>query len=258
MLSFRFILLFMCQLENVYMLLLTVRVPKGPENYNPTRPGSRVLWEPDAARHTSMNYLPKPRPNPSWTRPEPDPPRACIVFLIHLLSHAAAPGLRLCLPLPMKLAARLTLHHTWTAMIHNNKTIYNLQPARNVFYKKRKPEAQPDPAHLRIYSAWTWPEPAGPVGFVGLARPIENSTHSVHCCSPSIHPLSECSNLVSFSLRPPPWKNPSLLYLVSSHRPEQAPPAMFLYQLCWGFYNYSHAAGMTEGSDCITTFQRSW
>lgn len=37
--------------------------------------------------------------------------------------------------------------------------------------------------------------------------------HTVHCCSASIHPLSECS---------------SLLLLVSLHRPEHAPPTVFL------------------------------
>ena len=59
------------------------------------------------------------------------------------------------LPLPMKQAARLTLHHTWTAMIHNKQyIIYNLQEM--CFIKK---EARPNPAHLRIPSA----------------RPIENS-----------------------------------------------------------------------------------
>ena len=42
-------------------------VLNGPENYNPT---PVLKPEPDAARHTSMNCLPKP-----------DPPRVCNVSL---------------------------------------------------------------------------------------------------------------------------------------------------------------------------------
>ena len=42
------------------------RVLNGPENYNPTRPAPLVFkCQPDAARHTSMNCLPEPGPNPT-------------------------------------------------------------------------------------------------------------------------------------------------------------------------------------------------
>ena len=60
------------------------------------------------------------------TRPERDPPARLHCFLIHLLSYAAASGLRL--TLPVKQAARLTVHRTWPAMIHNKQyLIYNLR-----------------------------------------------------------------------------------------------------------------------------------
>ena len=108
--------------------------------------------------------------------PNPTPARACIVFLIHLLSHAAASGVRL--P-PMR--QHPDLLSTTPEHYDSQQTIYNLQPARNVFYKKRKPEAQPDPDHLRILSTRTRPKPAGPVGFVGPGRPVENSRTEYLC-----------------------------------------------------------------------------
>ena len=125
---------------------------------NLTRPGPCVFKpEPDAARHAIMNCL-----------PEPDPPCACIVFLLHLFLYAAASGL--CLPLPMKQAARLTLHHTWTSMIHNKQyIIYNLQ---EMCFIKKEARGPTRPGSLVFFR----PEPAGLVGFVGPAWPVENST----------------------------------------------------------------------------------
>lgn len=67
-------------------------------------------------------------------------------------------------------------------------------------------------------------------------------SHLVYCCRTSNHLLSE--------IGPPPEK-PSLLWLVSPHRPEQAPPSVFLHLLCWCFTNHGHDGGMAEGSDCI-------
>ena len=95
------------------------RVLNRPENYNLTDP-ARGFLRPNPTQPDTPAWI--VCTNPAQT----PPPCACIVFLIHLLSYAAASGLRL--PLPMKQAARLTLHHTWTAMIHNKQyIIYNLQ-----------------------------------------------------------------------------------------------------------------------------------
>ena len=67
--------------------VIQVRVLNGPENYNPTRLSPHVL---------------SPEPNPTHqhelsarTQPEHNPPRSCIVFLIHLLSWLdSQPGYR--------------------------------------------------------------------------------------------------------------------------------------------------------------------
>ena len=135
------------------------RVFKGPENYNLTQPGPRVFKpEPHAARHTSMNCLPEP----AQTRP---PTR------LHCFPHTpviSCSGIR-CASAPMK--QQPDLLSTTPEHDDSQQTIYNLQPARNVFYKKRKPEARPD----RLICVFFRPEPVGPVGFVGPARPVENS-----------------------------------------------------------------------------------
>ena len=80
-----------------------------------TRPGPRVFKpKPNAARHTRMNCL-----------PEPDPPAR-----LHCFPHTlviVCSGVRSA-SAPSNEAAKLTLHHTWTAMIHNKQyIIYNLQ-----------------------------------------------------------------------------------------------------------------------------------
>ena len=48
-----------------------------------------------------------------------------------------------------------------------------------------------------------------------------------HYCSTSIHPLCERSIWVTVSLSPSPPEMSNLFWLVTSHRPEQAPPSMF-------------------------------
>ena len=65
--------------------------------------------------------------------------------------------------------------------------------------------------------------------------------NSAPFCSTSIHP-----DVVPISLELPPDK-PSLIWLVSSHKPEQASPTMFPNQLCWFFATKS----ILGRGDCI-------
>lgn len=66
--------------------------------------------------------------------------------------------------------------------------------------------------------------------------------------------MFECVNVCPLlqrlysSSRPPPRK-PSLLWLVSSQTPEQAPSTVFLHQLCQCFFFHNY--GCAEGGDCI-------
>ena len=55
----------------------------------------------------------------------------------------------------------------------------------------------------------------------------------------------------------PHLTKPSLLWLVSSHRPEQALPSIIPHQCCLCFCDHGHAGGAAEGSDClVVTSQR--
>ena len=75
--------------------------------------------------------------------------------------------------------------------------------------------------------------------------------HTVHYCRTSIHTLSEHSVLEPVSLRP------VALWLVSSRRPEQAPPTTFLRHLCHCFSNHGRVSGVAEGCDCIVVTPHS-
>lgn len=68
--------------------------------------------------------------------------------------------------------------------------------------------------------------------------------HTGHCTFTCIKLCINYSILVPVSLRPP------LLWLVGSHRPQQALFILFLHELCWCFCNH-HARGMAQSNDCI-------
>ena len=79
-------------------------------------------------------------------------------------------------------------------------------------------------------------------------------SHACHCCSTSIHPLSELSILVPVSLRSS-HEPPSLIRLLNSHRPEQAPATLFPHELQPQLCDHYHAGNVAECNDYIVTLQ---
>ena len=180
MLSFRFILLFMCQLENVYMLLLTVRVPKGPENYNPTRPlefcGNPT--QPDTPAWIIC-------PNLARTHPEPGPnptPHAPALFSSYTCYRTQQRQVCVCVcPSPWSWQPDLlfiTHEQQWFTTI-KQYIIYNLQEM--CFIKKGSPRPnptqlicvfiRPEPGpNLRVRSGLSgWPDPLRTLLIVSIA-----------------------------------------------------------------------------------------
>ena len=66
-----------------------------------------------------------------------------------------------------------------------------------------------------------------------------------------------CLILLLVSLRPPPLRKPSLLQLVSSHRPKQAPLIRFLPPL-WCFYDHSRTVGGNLPQDMKIPLCTTW
>ena len=71
-------------------------------------------------------------------------------------------------------------------------------------------------------------------------------SHTVHCCSTSIHPLSEQSVVAPVSLKPPSRKAQTVL-IGQPHVPEQVPPTVFHHQLSYHFNNHGRAGGVADG-----------
>lgn len=76
---------------------------------------------------------------------------------------------------------------------------------------------------------------------------------TLYYCSTFIHPLSEQSILAPVSLRPDFL---SLLWLVSSHRPDQAPPTVSQHQLSCAFVHLRPCLGSTCGKLNMITVKR--
>lgn len=116
-----------------------------------------------------------------------------------------------------------------------------LAPKLLVLFTIRLPSLQSSPFTDRSFAHCSF---SGPYfHFVWWLEKI--TCFALHYCSISFHPLSVRSVLAPVSLRP------SLLWLVSSNRPEQASPTVFLHHPCQSFCNRSRAWGMAEGGDCI-------
>lgn len=62
--------------------------------------------------------------------------------------------------------------------------------------------------------------------------------------------VDHCSRSLSDAPFHPPEK-PSVLWLVGSDRPEEAPPSMFPHQHCWCFCNLGCAWMVVDGADCV-------
>ena len=108
----------------------------------------------DAARHTSMNCP------TAQTRPEPRPPARLHCFPHTLVIVRSSIGSASVAPHE---AGSQTYSSPHVSNDDSQQTIYNLQPARNVFYKKGGP--RPDPT--RLICVFFRPKPAGLVRFVG-------------------------------------------------------------------------------------------
>ena len=138
------------------------RVLNGPENYNLPRPG---LWffkpESNAARHTSINCLPEPNP------------RAPALFSSYTCYRNFTQRCHVCV-CPSAWSSSQTYSSPRVNSNDSQQTIFNLQPARNVFYKKGSPGPHWPGSFANIFGpnpAWT----CGAVGFVRPGLPIENS-----------------------------------------------------------------------------------
>ena len=142
-------------------MLLWIRVLNGPENYNPTRPSrSSPTHQHELSART-------------W------PPALLHCFTSYTCYCNFTQRHQVCI-CPSPWSGSQTYSSSHVNSDDSQQTVHNLQPARNVFSKKGS--QRPDPAHLRIFSAQTLPEPAGPVGPGWTA---ENSTLSHFLLRPS-------------------------------------------------------------------------